>query len=92
MIFSGTAIESKVTRECAAAKAGTALLIKRCVNSKFLGYFGFGLRSQQLYERYLFAGHRDLMTAPRRSLVKLPAQWVLVRRQDLATLRALIQK
>jgi D-arabinose 1-dehydrogenase-like Zn-dependent alcohol dehydrogenase len=38
----------------------------------FLGYFGFGPRSSQVFVDYPYAGFAEYMTAPASSLVKLP--------------------
>ncbi|WP_210183866.1 alcohol dehydrogenase catalytic domain-containing protein [Bradyrhizobium sp. DOA9] len=44
-----------------------------CDAYTFLGYFGFGPRSKQVFVDYPYAGFPEFMTAPASSLVKLPA-------------------
>lgn len=44
-----------------------------CDAYTFLGYFGFGERSKQVFKDYPYAGFAEYMTAPAASLVKLPA-------------------
>nr|WP_315458043.1 zinc-binding dehydrogenase [uncultured Sphingorhabdus sp.] len=44
-----------------------------CDAYTFLGYFGFGERSKQVFVDYPYAGFAEYMTAPASALVKLPA-------------------
>jgi D-arabinose 1-dehydrogenase-like Zn-dependent alcohol dehydrogenase len=44
----------------------------RCDAYTFMGYFGFGPDSKQVFERYPYAGYGQYMTAPAVNLVRLP--------------------
>lgn len=54
---------------CHACRRGEPI---NCDAYTFLGYFGFGERSKQVFQDYPFAGFAEYMTAPASSLVKLP--------------------
>jgi threonine dehydrogenase-like Zn-dependent dehydrogenase len=54
---------------CAACRAGDSV---NCIAYTFMGYFGFGPGSQQLYEDYPYGGFGQYLTAPAANLVKLP--------------------
>lgn len=54
---------------CAACRAGETV---NCVAYTFMGYFGFGPGSQQVYEDYPYGGFGQYLTAPVANLVKLP--------------------
>ncbi|WP_411687119.1 alcohol dehydrogenase catalytic domain-containing protein [Acinetobacter indicus] len=55
--------------ECKSCIAGNATL---CNSYTFMGYFGFGTGSANVFKRYPYAGYGQYMTAPTSSLVKLP--------------------
>lgn len=55
--------------ECRHCREGNA---PRCESYTFTGYFGFGPGSQQVFERYPYAGYSQYMTAHVHSLVRLP--------------------
>jgi alcohol dehydrogenase len=55
---------------CHACRCGQPI---NCDAYTFLGYFGFGPRSSQVFVDYPYAGFAEYMTAPASSLVKLPA-------------------
>ncbi|WP_205342682.1 alcohol dehydrogenase catalytic domain-containing protein [Denitrificimonas caeni] len=44
----------------------------RCNAYTFMGYFGFGAGSKDIFKRYPYAGYGQYMTAPCTSLVRLP--------------------
>ena len=54
---------------CHACRCGQPI---NCDAYTFLGYFGFGPRSSQVFVDYPYAGFAEYMTAPASSLVKLP--------------------
>lgn len=54
---------------CAACRAHDPI---NCPAYTFMGYFGFGPGSQQLYEDYPYAGFGEYLTAPVANLVRLP--------------------
>lgn len=54
---------------CAACRSGDPV---NCIAYTFMGYFGFGPGSQQLYEDYPYGGFGQYLTAPAANLVKLP--------------------
>jgi len=45
---------------------------QNCPAYTFMGYFGFGLGAQQLFDAYPYGGLAEYLTAPQRNLVKLP--------------------
>jgi threonine dehydrogenase-like Zn-dependent dehydrogenase len=55
---------------CHACRRGEPI---NCPAYTFLGYFGFGEESRQIFTDYPYAGFAEYMTAPATSLVKLPA-------------------
>jgi D-arabinose 1-dehydrogenase-like Zn-dependent alcohol dehydrogenase len=55
---------------CHACRCGQPI---NCEAYTFLGYFGFGPKSHQVFEEYPYAGFGEFMTAPASSIVKLPA-------------------
>ncbi|MNQ52104.1 Sorbitol dehydrogenase [compost metagenome] len=55
--------------ECRYCRQGEA---PRCDAYTFLGYFGFGPGSQQVFQQYPYAGYGQYMTAPSTNLVRLP--------------------
>jgi threonine dehydrogenase-like Zn-dependent dehydrogenase len=55
---------------CLACRTGVPT---SCDAFTFLGYFGFGEGSRQVYADYPYAGFGEYMTAPAHSLVRLPA-------------------
>lgn len=55
--------------DCEHCHAGQPTL---CSAYTFMGYFGFGPGSQQVFKRYPFAGYAEYMTASTASLVRLP--------------------
>lgn len=55
--------------ECRHCREGNA---PRCESYTFMGYFGFGPGSQEVFKRYSYAGYGQYMTAPTHSLVRLP--------------------
>lgn len=54
---------------CHACRHGEPI---NCDAYAFLGYFGFGERSRQIYRDYPLAGFAQCMTAPAAAVVKLP--------------------
>lgn len=54
---------------CHACRRGQHI---NCDAYTFLGYFGFGERSKQVFIDYPYAGFAEYMTAPASALVKLP--------------------
>ncbi|WP_194966984.1 alcohol dehydrogenase catalytic domain-containing protein [Sinorhizobium meliloti] len=54
---------------CHACRCGQPI---NCDAYTFLGYFGFGPRSETVFKDYPYAGFAEYMTAPASSLVKLP--------------------
>jgi threonine dehydrogenase-like Zn-dependent dehydrogenase len=54
---------------CATCRQGAPI---HCSSYTFMGYFGFGPGSQQLYEDYPYGGFGQYLTAPATSLVRLP--------------------
>lgn len=56
--------------QCRFCKQGEA---PRCDAYTFLGYFGFGPGSQEVFSQYPYAGYAQFMTAPANNLVRLPA-------------------
>ena len=54
---------------CHACRCGQPI---NCGAYTFLGYFGFGPRSEEVFKDYPYAGFAEYMTAPASSLVKLP--------------------
>lgn len=54
---------------CHACRRGEPI---NCDAYTFLGYFGFGERSKQVFADYPYAGFGEYMTAPASSLVKIP--------------------
>jgi threonine dehydrogenase-like Zn-dependent dehydrogenase len=54
---------------CPACRAGEPV---NCTAYTFMGYFGFGPGSQQIYEDYPYGGFGQYLTAPPANLVKLP--------------------
>jgi D-arabinose 1-dehydrogenase-like Zn-dependent alcohol dehydrogenase len=54
---------------CHACRCGQPI---NCDAYTFLGYFGFGPRSSQVFVDFPYAGFAEYMTAPASSLVKLP--------------------
>lgn len=57
---------------CGSCHACRRLEPINCDAYTFLGYFGFGQRSTEMFERYPYAGFAEYMTAPASSIVKLP--------------------
>lgn len=55
--------------ECRYCREGAA---SRCEAYTFMGYFGFGPGSQQVFKRYPYAGYGQYMIAHGNSLVRLP--------------------
>lgn len=55
--------------ECRWCREGEA---PRCQAYTFMGYFGFGPGSQQVFKRYPYAGYGQYMTAHGNNLVRLP--------------------
>lgn len=55
--------------QCRHCRAGEPT---RCDSYTFMGYFGFGPGSQQVFEKYPYAGYAEFMTAPANNLVRLP--------------------
>lgn len=55
--------------ECRFCNEGNAT---RCNSYTFMGYFGFGSGSKEVFKRYPYAGYGQYMTAPGNSLVRLP--------------------
>jgi len=55
--------------ECRHCREGNA---PRCEAYTFMGYFGFGPGSQEVFKRYPYAGYGQYMTAHGHSLVRLP--------------------
>ncbi|MBH3426427.1 zinc-binding dehydrogenase [Pseudomonas alkylphenolica] len=55
--------------ECGHCREGDA---PRCQAYTFMGYFGFGAGSQQVFKRYPYAGYGEYMTAHGNNLVRLP--------------------
>ena len=55
--------------QCRPCREGDA---PRCESYTFTGYFGFGSGSQQVFERYPYAGYGQYMTAHVHNLVRLP--------------------
>jgi D-arabinose 1-dehydrogenase-like Zn-dependent alcohol dehydrogenase len=55
--------------ECRYCREGE---VPRCEAYTFMGYFGFGPGSQQVFQRYPYAGYGQYMTAHGNSLVRLP--------------------
>ena len=53
---------------CPACRAGEHI---NCPAYTFMGYFGFGPGSQQIYEDYPYGGFGEYLTAPAANLVKL---------------------
>jgi D-arabinose 1-dehydrogenase-like Zn-dependent alcohol dehydrogenase len=53
---------------CPACRAGQPI---NCPAYTFMGYFGFGPGSQQIYEDYRYGGFGEYLTAPAANLVKL---------------------
>jgi threonine dehydrogenase-like Zn-dependent dehydrogenase len=54
---------------CHACRRGEPI---NCDAYTFLGYFGFGERSKQVFEDYPYGGFGEYMTAPASAIVKLP--------------------
>jgi D-arabinose 1-dehydrogenase-like Zn-dependent alcohol dehydrogenase len=54
---------------CDACRKGYSI---NCSAYTFMGYFGFGPGSQQVYEDYPYGGFGQYLTAPASNLVKLP--------------------
>ena len=54
---------------CPACREGHPIY---CDNYTFMGYFGFGEQSRQLYEDYPYGGFGQYLTAPSANIVKLP--------------------
>lgn len=54
---------------CTACRRGDHI---NCVAYTFMGYFGFGPGSQQVFEDYPYGGFGQYLTAPPANLVKLP--------------------
>ncbi|NRP90692.1 alcohol dehydrogenase [Ensifer adhaerens] len=54
---------------CHACRCGQPI---NCDAYTFLGYFGFGPRSEEVFKDYSYAGFAEYMTAPASSLVKVP--------------------
>ncbi|MCQ9146158.1 alcohol dehydrogenase catalytic domain-containing protein [Ochrobactrum sp. BTU2] len=54
---------------CHACRCGQPI---NCDAYTFLGYFGFGPRSEELFQDYPYAGFAEYMTAPASSLVNIP--------------------
>lgn len=54
---------------CLACREGAST---NCSSYTFMGYFGFGPGSQQIYEDYPYGGFGQYLTAPATSVVKLP--------------------
>lgn len=54
---------------CQACRRGQPI---NCDAYTFLGYFGFGSRSTEIFDRYPFAGFGEYMTAPASAVVRLP--------------------
>lgn len=55
--------------ECRHCNEGNAT---RCDSYTFMGYFGFGAGSKDVFKRYPYAGYSQYMTAPGSSLIRLP--------------------
>ncbi|MCK9260014.1 MAG: alcohol dehydrogenase catalytic domain-containing protein [Azoarcus sp.] len=55
--------------ECRHCKRGEPT---RCDTYTFMGYFGFGKDSQQIFKKYPYAGYAEYTTAPAANLVRLP--------------------
>jgi Zn-dependent alcohol dehydrogenases len=73
--------------ECRYCRQGQAA---RCDDYTFMGYFGFGPGSQEIFKKYPYAGHSEYMTAPVTNLVRLPNQ--LTERCINRTLRLLLSR
>jgi D-arabinose 1-dehydrogenase-like Zn-dependent alcohol dehydrogenase len=54
---------------CPACRAGDSV---NCTAYTFMGYFGFGPGSQQIFEDYPYGGFGQYLTAPSANLVQLP--------------------
>src|SRR3954453_5301896 len=54
---------------CRACRRGEE---QNCRTYTFMGYFGFGPNSQQLFDAYPYGGLGEYLTAPARNLVRLP--------------------
>lgn len=54
---------------CHACRRGEPI---NCDAYTFLGYFGFGPKSKEVFKEYPYAGFGEYMTAPASSIVKLP--------------------
>lgn len=54
---------------CHACRVGQPI---NCTAYTFLGYFGFGPESKEVFKDYPYAGFAQYMTAPASSIVKLP--------------------
>ncbi|WP_260602932.1 alcohol dehydrogenase catalytic domain-containing protein [Pseudomonas aeruginosa] len=46
--------------------------VARCDAYTFMGYFGFGAGSSELFRQYPYAGYGEYLTAPANNLVRLP--------------------
>lgn len=57
--------------ECRYCRLGQ---VARCDDYTFMGYFGFGSGSQEIFKKYPYAGYSEYMTAPVTNLVRLPDQ------------------
>jgi alcohol dehydrogenase len=57
--------------ECRYCRHGQAA---RCDDYTFMGYFGFGPGSQEIFRKYPYAGYSEYMTAPVTNLVRLPTR------------------
>lgn len=55
--------------ECEYCHAGNPTL---CDSYTFMGYFGFGEGSREVFKRYPYAGYSQYMTAPTSNLIKIP--------------------
>jgi len=55
--------------ECSSCHSGNVTF---CNSYTFMGYFGFGAGSTNVFKRYPYAGYGQYMTAPISSLVRLP--------------------
>jgi len=55
--------------ECRFCNDGNPTL---CDSYTFMGYFGFGSGSRNVFKRYPYAGYGQYMTAPSNSLIRLP--------------------
>jgi len=55
--------------ECGYCNDGNPTL---CDSYTFMGYFGFGVGSKDIFKRYPYAGYGQYMTAPVGNLIKLP--------------------